>query len=731
MKVPSGLGLDQKYLETGRDLAKKALGKRYVEAKHPVTPKEIVTFAEKSYASAAMRYTPYYMRLMEASAWRYAQHGLRVNPMTWTFETIPVESRIPRPHLALVGDKVEAVKAEFLKSVPVGTVLPKDNTPFNRRGAELARAKLDQKNEEDRIDAKLDLAADCCITWGDIYAEVVLDHTNAKTVELPIYMEAQMGDGTTALGQQSDADGNPITQTLRLADESTNLIFAPQIFFNQSATSLDDCRIAHSHVFRDMDWAMSEWPEYAQEMKTAGIESEAGHFQGRLQNLMLFDTWSGAGSGTYSGVSGFDQEACLVHVIRMNPDNFYPLGRFFVVVAGVTVVCGPLPFGKLMLVHWGYSPVPNSIISHGLVKDLIGLNRHLEQMAHQAAMSRRTLGVPFVMSPERSGGDFAGKTLAMGYGQNYVYRQTPGGGKPEIVYPHGTMDAGFVKEMEFFLGEFFERASGVRPGMEGNRPAGVYPAAMMRMIISQNLSRFVPKMNNFRKFIEQLYSYRLEAMVKSPAAQFPTKAPYPGGSTHKLWLEFSAQDMGDNVTYRIETTSAAAIDPAARMQDIIQFLTVGVLNPMDPKTQHAILREANLQSLISDMQPDVGKADDENALMAAGEQVQIGPFENDALHLQVHVDWINSSKFWLMEEDRQMATIMHARDHEDRMKIKAQEEIESAQSPTGMPSFDGGGQMPEGSAPPSLTPGNGVPGLPQTSVAAQQAPKAGMEPQAE
>ena len=381
MKIAQGLGLDEDYLLTGRNLAKKALGERYQESKFPVTQLEVQQFVQKSYDYASMRYTPYYMRLLECTAWRFAQHGLRVNPQTWTFETIPVESRIPRPTLALVGDKVEAVKGEFLKSIPDGTVSAMDSTPLNRRGAELARAKLMQKNEEDHMEAKLNLAADCCITWGDIYAETVQDHTNAKVVQMPQYHEAQMMDGQTTLVPVVGEDGEQITQPMRLADETTNIIYAPQIFFNQSATSLEDSRIVHTHVFRDFDWAMSQWPEHAAKMKAAGMESEAGHFQSRLQNLMLFDTWSGAGAGTYSGMSSFSEEAALIHVVRMNPDQFYPLGRYFIVAAGVTTVSGPLPQGKLMLSHWAYSPVPNNIISHGLVKDLIGLNRHLEQMA--------------------------------------------------------------------------------------------------------------------------------------------------------------------------------------------------------------------------------------------------------------------------------------------------------------------------------------------------------------
>jgi hypothetical protein len=729
LKIAPGLGLDLDYLERGAKLAQKALGERFTKSKHPTTQQQIVAFVDKSYSTAAMRYTPYYMRLLECSAWRYAQHGVRVNPQTWTFETIPVESRIPRPTLALVGDKVDAVKSELLKSLPAGTVLAKDNTPFNRRGSEMARAKLAQKDEEDHIDAKLDMAADCCITWGDIYAEVVLDHSNAKTVDMPSYIERDLGNGIEYL-PVTDAQGNQVTEKIRLADESTNLIFAPQIFFNQSATCLEDSRLVHSHVYRDLEWAMSEWPEHSKEMKAAGMESEAGHFQTRLQNLMLLDTWSGAGSGTYSGMSNFNDEACLVHVIRMNPDPFYPEGRYFMVAAGACTIAGPLPFGKLLLTHWGYNPVPNSIVSHGLVKDIIGLNRHLEQMAHQAAMQRRTLGIPFIMAPERSGGDFAGKTIQMGYGQVYTYRPQ-GNNKPEVVYPHGTIDSGFVKEMEFFLGEFFERASGVRQGMEGGRIPGVYPAAMLRQIIAQNVGKFIPKMNGQRKFIEALYSDRLTVMTKSPAAQFPMKVPYPGDSTRRLWLEFTAQDMGDNVTYKIEAVSGAATDEATKVQDMLELFKLGVLNPLDRKTQQATLRSMNLEKLIGEMDPNVSKADDENARLAAGDTVTIGPYENDLTHLEVHVDWINSPQFWLMDEERQMATIMHTKDHEDRIKMQQQlamaDPMSQPQFP--MPGFNGSA-YPAGGAgqvPPAQIPGNGIPGMPQANIKAQQAPSAETE----
>jgi len=722
VKLPDGSGWDDEYLRKGAARARRDQGDKFSERDHPVNAEMAKSFVERNYEAAAMLYQGYYMSLMHAALWRYGQHSIQINPQSFLFETIPTDMRIPRPTLNLIGDKVESVTGEILKAIPRGTVLPVDNTPGNRRGAQIGDAFLRIKDEEDELDDMNRMVAEAMTMWGDTYVEVVVDKSNARSVKVPMFAESTMSDANGPMTfPVVGPDGQPMMETLRLSDENINHITALQFFANRTATSLRDSRIAHSHVYRDIEWSRAQWSKFADKMVTASAETQAGQFQTRMQNLLLYDASriGNLAAPMSAGDPSYCDTAALVHVVRMNPDDYYPEGRYFIVAGGQAVIGGPLPFGKLMMVHFRYSPVPNSLLSYGLVKDCIEVNRWIEQMAHQVGMIRRTMGVPFILTPEGSGGAFNAPVLPMRYGGIYTHKV---GKLPQVIQPRGSMDAGVAAEMKFWLDDFFERISGRRKVQEGDRPVGVYSGSMLRQMIAQNSGRFVAKIAGFAKGQEKLNCLRLEAIAKAPASQFPRGLSFPGRAGQRLWMKFAGSEMGDNVTYKIETIALAQTDDATKVQDMFQAITVGLLDPLDPKTRIAALRLLHLEDLMNELEPNIARAQDENARIAAGEEVFIGPFENDPVHLQVHADWINDPNFWMIDKDAQMATMAHAAEHETRIKIRLREAAMAGEIPGTNPSVDGTPMLAPGAPPPGQQPGNGMPGRPQASIAAQQAP---------
>ncbi len=723
----AGMGLDLGYLQKGAMSAAKYLGKEIAQT-HPTTVEAIKAFIESSYQAGGTLYHRYYHRLMEGFLWRYGQHHVQINPRTWLFESIPADQRIPRPMLNLVGDKTECVIGEFLKSIPRGIVLPNDTTPHNRRGARIAMAEIEIKDEEDRIDEILRLAVDIMCVCGDVYLEVINDTSNARVVEVPV--QVQMPDGS--MQPEVDQNGQPLMQTIRLASTRVNILSPLQVITNRTATGIDShdgYKVFHAHGYRDFDWCRDTWKESAKDMQPAGSSTAASQFQARLQNLLLYDgTSSGMAGAPFASEGEFADDAAMVHSIRMPPDDNYPKGRYFVMAGGAVVTAGPLPGDDTNVVQLKYNPMPQSIRSYAFTRDLIPVVRHVEEMAHHIQMKRRTLGVPFVMAPERAGGQFAGGDLEMRYGGVFTYRPHPMGNlKPEVIFPSGGMTAGDSAEMDLWVNNYLEKISGIRGGMDGSRAVGVYSGVLLRQLQAAGYVRFGYKISAFQKGIERLYSVRLKLIARSPAAQFPRKGRFPGNATSPLYLEYLASDMGDNVTYRIEISSAANLDSATRINDMMELFKLGVLNPADPQLRNAALRMVGLNDLITDLSPDIQRACDENARLAVGEAVEIGPFENDAVHLDEHVKWINHPDFWMVPEDRQVATIMHAKAHHDRIQIRMLEAAASGMGPSASPGFHGTPIAPGmgGPSAPQLTPGNGIEGMPQASAAAQQAPRGG------
>lgn len=606
---------------------------------HPVEPDEIVALARKGYEYGQTNLPRLYARCMESYLWYAGQHHLRIDETTRRFVRIEQTRRVPRPVINLVQEKVESITGDLNKGVVAGHVVPNSEDIRDRLGARAADKIREHKWELDKMDSVQRGVIQGSVICGDMFTETEIDNSATNKVEY------QGPDGRT--------------MSLSLADATTNPLLPVQVFPNPGATTLRDARWIHIHVLKSMDWVKENWPHVRD---VAGADAQSNPiavWQNRLTELMLYESSpSGYGSLWNRGTGAWQsvEEQVILHKIQFPPSKYYPQGRLFIVAGGGVCWGGPLPLGELMVTHYRYSPVENSFWSMGLVQALIPLNKHVEASVAQTTLARKVAAVPMFFTPLRSGGSFAEDELRVEVGGVYKYRPGPRGEKPEIVQGRHPADAGYVADMELFMSEFFERVSGSKDVLVGERPQGITAGVALRQLIQRASVRFAPKVSAALKHNEEMEEYRLKAIAQAPAWVMPRRIGLPGRAGRLSFGFFRAGDMRDNYTYRIESEAKGLQDEATIAQLTMDAIGNGLINLMDPmvasRNRMKALEKIGLggAGYVDTESVDIHHGELNLARVLDGEEFEPGPFDNYAIHYQVFLEFIKTEEYLLLDE---------------------------------------------------------------------------------
>jgi len=119
---------------------------------------------------------------------------------------------------------------------------------------------------------------------------------------------------------------------------------------------------------------------------------------------------------------------------------------------------------------------------------------------------------------------------------------------------------------------------------------------------------------------------------------------------------FKISNIGGNTDFRIESQSMAPKSRAARQAFIVDLMDKAVLTP-DQGLKYLQMSETN--RLYDDMQVDARHARRENIRMSSGEDVQLNPFDNHAVHLYEHEIYMKSQEYESLDEDTKMIFLNH------------------------------------------------------------------------
>jgi hypothetical protein len=121
-------------------------------------------------------------------------------------------------------------------------------------------------------------------------------------------------------------------------------------------------------------------------------------------------------------------------------------------------------------------------------------------------------------------------------------------------------------------------------------------------------------------------------------------------------LLFKASNINGNTDFRIEAQSMAPKSRAARQAFIVDLMDKAVISP-DQGLRYLQMSETN--RLYDELQVDSRHAKRENFKMSMGEDVQLNPFDNHAIHLYEHELYMKSQEYEALDDNTKSIFLNH------------------------------------------------------------------------
>lgn len=472
-----------------------------------------------------------------------------------------------------------------------------------------------------------------------------------------------------------------------------------------SATSMDSLPWLAHHAWVHRDVLIDRIGSKARDIRPGAGMDEANNYE----RLLRFD--QGAGDVDLEGRS----EQVRVTEFWETPTKRHPEGRVITVAGGATLAVRNNPYGgRLPFVHFGCNPSPSRFWHDGIVRELEPLQKAVNSALSRYAMIMMLSSNPKWVADYDSGisddaiNDEPGEVIKKRRGTRV--EAVPPPPTPTI---HPAIMTAMANGMQFL--------TGVNDALAGQNPPNVRAALSIRFLQESGLRRFVPIARGVEAALRRaarlaLHMHRrfwsddrVEAALGEAAV----------GDMHHM----RRADLDRVADVTVRSGSMTPKSPAAQQELVISMLQYA---PFLFEGPGGVSKEEILRAL------DMPQASGRTGLKAAqrnrayrehvdvleGRPVEVLPWDDDDLHLDVH-DARLSDDAWSRDNAEAAAELAaHRAEHEHARQTKIMQALGGVPAP-GMqpappgPGAGGGDKAPGGAAPgptaPAGPPGTGPP----------------------
>jgi hypothetical protein len=488
-----------------------------------------------------------------------------------------------------------------------------------------------------------------------------------------------------------------------------------------------------------------EWVEDMHHILLPEVSSERQQLEYETQLMQLVanvSPWKMR--GVEVDLSETEKEDLVVYrEIEYRPTTDYPRGRY-VAMAGDTVVKKiaemPVPVSKnghydYSVVHFPYNFTPGGFWATGGVDDLISPQNTINEIDQGLAINRKSLGRPFVLSPAqltmRRMSSRGQALLAIEYdGRN------AGGAKPEIhpgtPYPNQVLDE---REQQRMVMQ--EAAGDPKNVLRGHTPTAGASGVMVDTLREAAEASHSPDIARFYRNWSKVQRLRLTVAQQLFTETRIIKVP---GEGNKIKIKaFKGSDLHDNTDVRLELDSSLSSTQAGRNEITLRLVEAGFFGDMamQPRLRREIGKRMGMGTLPDEENLHQDKAEREDSTFAFGDvtdlqrvalpnapltmddgSVLVGPtgkpftlfpktydptfrYDNHAVHLKVHMEFILSAEFVELDKGRQRWAIGHMDMHKEALELIDQENTQkmAEKAAMGVTEPGGGGAPPAPPAP--------------------------------
>lgn len=621
----------------------------------PKNPPEIVAAAYNDVKSSEWVLSALQQQWYESLLWYYGEQYMEWNYRTRRFQQRPTKDFVPRTVTNYMLGKVETGIAIFKDSMPRPRYSSQSRTAEDKQVAEAANHVMRYRDDQTHMERKKrDIAAWTVVT-GNCFAMTYEDKANAERVQFPVMKreivplmdgdEPVLGPGGEPMTEEVETEvidpntGQPMQQTAVLSDETCEVVSPFEIVPDWTARFPWEFRRYTHYRYRSIDWIADTFgSQWRRKIKADRLAGTLGNYQMKVLDLITRATMTGRfGLPTGYGASAADwrgQDNSAMVLTRYElPTGRRPQGRLFVVSNREVIHDGEYPYGDdLNLFMFRWSVLPGSPFGFGMPRNLQPIQRRLNGLDTQNDLIRKREGNPQWLIP--IGSKFSKSLGTSEPGATYTYKHRAPNPPPQRL--DGAAPNPYNQFQRREIIEDIDRVSGIRELMEGGAPSGI-AGVTADLLLEQAAKRFQPAVDDNRDEFKRLYMARLRVAQKANAWKVPRKIPTGDEGGQRDLREFQAADFTGNLTVDVEAVPFTAYSTAFKQQRLKEGVELGLVEPAtNPQHRTRARHVMGLSEFDEQFALDYRRAEEENARVMAGQNIERGPYDDDEIHVYVH-----------------------------------------------------------------------------------------------
>lgn len=366
----------------------------------------------------------------------------------------------------------------------------------------------------------------------------------------------------------------------------------------------------------------------------------------------------------YQGLNAFtgeirkDDELILQHHYYHKPTQWFEEGMY-VCWTGKTLLKGvtfPYSDGKLNINHLPFDKPPLGFYGISSVEQVMDLQEQLNRAAGMIVEARNLMARPRVVASHEA--QIPAQSLTDRPGEYIKYKLA--GGPPRFEVPN--FNFAEMASHKADVRNALSQVMGMSAASRGEIPAAVKTALGLQLVLEQDRSQYLP-------FIKTINQSILDVMtgVLSKAAQFygeddPRVIKVEGRVTHRT---FHGGMIPNPLDCYLENTNSLGWTAAGRVEQIGNLIDKGLIT--DKNQALDMLDMSSVDPAYEMIKINRQAAELEIEKLNSGEMMDIGPEDDDHMHLEEHTKVVASFSWRAMPQAAQAVHLAHIQQHKDRV----------------------------------------------------------------
>ncbi len=598
---------------------------------------------------------------------------------------------MPTPVSNQIKDYVRAVKAMLLNQKLVPKVSPNTNEPEDQKAADLAGKLLtwmDGINDGELADEKVKLVVWLCCS-GTAFLRTYPDMNAGRWIMTP-KGDVRSGEVASRCVYPLSIKMDTIGETLR----AKRWVGLQTLYAKEYVEDLFKVKIETGDVADITDY----------ERKLMKFVAQVSPWKGEGLNQQVYED---------------DTESVLVREIEFKPTPEWPEGRYLVTCARKTLLDAPrLPIAVdgdewyYTFTDFHFDHVPGRYWSDAPINDLISPQNNINQIDQLAAVNRKGLGRPRIVSP----GKITLKELTSNQqGHAFLaveYDPLIAGGKEPKIQPGTPLPDQIYEERAIHMTTIQDVSGDPKNILKGMAPSASSSGVQIDILRETAERGHYPDIDQFNRAMGRVYKKRL--LVASEVYTDKRMIKITGRGNRQEIIAFRSSDLRGNTDVKLELDSGISTTRAGQTTTLIQLGEKGFLGPIDqnPELREEFLSRLGLSGYTSQTNEDITRAESENAAVSLGrpqgllildpeaigedgspEVANMDPlfkYDDHAIHFKVHRRFILSGQFSELPMQARTILLAHADAHQTSLVMQIQQQM-AAQAEQGAPGGPGAG----------------------------------------